>query len=400
MNTIVPYDGQIAQVLLETSLDKVESWVENHGYKGYEPFDGLSSWFAPLTCGNLFVERLLLQLVRQSPINLRPIMGVTKKDSTKGRGYMAAGYLLRFRTTSAPMYLDRALACLDWLDKNKASNFNDHSWSNHFDFSSRGGKYTRHDPIIVWTSLIGHAFLDAFEITGGKRWLDIADSACRWIVKLPRERTNSGNCMSYVEFTQVSIHNANMLGAGLLARTAKHTGNEEYVSIARSAMLYSCSRQLQNGAWWYAEEPKYQWIDNFHTGYNLISLKRYIEDTGDATWQKHLQDGLNFYKSNFLEDDGCPKYYHNRRYPIDIQCAGQSVETLAAFSDQDPSNLEMAVKSAQWTIDNMQDPDGHFYYRIYPAIKARTAMFHWGQGTMYKGLALLAAKLQAASRGS
>jgi rhamnogalacturonyl hydrolase YesR len=400
MTMIEPPNDTAAKVLpvITNSLDKVEAWVEEQNYKGYEPFDGLSSWFRPLTLGNLMGERLLQQLIRQSPVNLRPLMGVTKKESTKGRGYMAAGYLLRYRTTGGQPFLDKAVACLDWLDKNKAPKFKEHSWSNYFDFSSRGGKYTRHDPIIVWTSLIGHAYLDAFEVTGENRWLQIADSACRWIVHLPREKTEAGECISYLSFTQESIHNANMLGAGLLARAAKHTGNAEYVSVARSAMLYSCSRQLPNGAWWYAEAPKYQWVDNFHTGYNLDSLKHYIDATGDETWRKNLQDGLRFYKSNFFEANGCPKYYHNRRYPIDIQCAGQSLETLAAFSEVDPSCLDLAVKAALWIIENMQDHDGHFYYRIYPLLKAKTAMLHWGQGTMYKGLAALVNSLSAPSK--
>lgn len=380
------------------SLNKVEAWVEREGYRGYEPFDGLSSWARPFLFGNLLGERILQQLIRQSPFNLRPLMGVTKKDSTKGRGYMAAGYLLRYRTTGDRQYLDKALNCLDWLDKNKEPKFQDHSWANHFDFSSRGGKYTKHDPIIVWTSLIGHAYVDAFDVTGDKRWLNIAESAGRWIYKLPREKTDSGDCLSYLSFLQSSIHNANMLGAGLLARVGQRTGNKDFIQVARSAMLYSCSRQRPDGSWWYAEPAKYQWIDNFHTGYNLDSLHHYIEATGDQTWRKNLIDGLAYYKKHFFEADGCPKYYHNRCYPIDIQCAGQSVDTLALFSEIDLECLELAVKVAGWVIANMQDADGHFYYRIYPLIKAKTAMLHWGQGTMYKGLALLSNRLTAATK--
>src|SRR6185436_4085556 len=75
--------------LIEDSLNRVEQWVEDRNYRGYEPFDGLSSWFRPLTFGNLLAERLLMQLIRQSPVNLRPLMGVKPKESTKGRGYMA-----------------------------------------------------------------------------------------------------------------------------------------------------------------------------------------------------------------------------------------------------------------------------------------------------------------------
>jgi rhamnogalacturonyl hydrolase YesR len=379
--------------LITDSLDRVQQWVEDRNYRGYEPFDGLSSWFRPLTFGNLFAERLLLQLIRQSPINLRPVMGVTPKDSTKGRGYMAHGYLYRYKTTGQREYLQKAEACLDWLDHHKVRKFAKHSWSNHFDFSSRGGSYTSEHPIIVWTALIGFAYLEAYELTGAQRWLQIAESVCGWIMDLPREQTEHGNCISYLAHVQSSIHNSNMLGAAMLARTAKHTGNREYFAVARSAMEYSCTRQLPSGAWWYGEDPKYHWLDNFHTGYNLDSLKCYLESTGDETWRVNFHKGLDFYKRHFFEDDGCPKYYHDRRYPVDSQCAAQSIESLAAFSGEDPECLELAVKVARWTIAHMQGRDGHFYYRIYPLIKARTPMLHWAQGTMFKGLAVLLNRL-------
>jgi len=50
--------------VIKESIQKVEKWVEDHDYKGYEPFDGLSSFLRPLTFGNLFLERLLQQLRR------------------------------------------------------------------------------------------------------------------------------------------------------------------------------------------------------------------------------------------------------------------------------------------------------------------------------------------------
>jgi rhamnogalacturonyl hydrolase YesR len=385
-----------ARLEIEHSLEAVQAWVEQHHYRGYEPFDGLSSWFRPLTFGNLLAERLLMQMIRQSPINLRPIMGVKPKDSTKGRGYMAHGYLIRYRSTGDAVHLAKAESCLDWLDQHKAPKFKHHSWSNHFDFSSRSGSYTQHDPIIVWTALIGQAYLEAFDLTGRKRWLEIADSICRWIMDLPREKTDRGSCISYFAHAQCSIHNSNMLGAAMLARTARLTGNAKYLDVARSGMEYSCTRQLGDGAWWYAEDPRYHWIDNFHTGYNLDTLKCYIEHTGDETWRPQLARGLEYFKAHFFEPDGCPKYYHSRRYPVDSQCAAQAIETLANFSTVDASCLDLAVKVARWTMANMQGADGHFYYRIYPLMKARTPMLHWGQGTMFKGLAQLAAVLRTA----
>jgi len=379
--------------LIERSIHRVERWVEDHDYKGYEPFDGLSAWARPLMFGNQLAERILQQSIRQCPFNLRPFFGVQPQDSTKGRGYMAWGYLELYKVTKEQSYLEKAILCLEWLDKHRVPRFRHHSWSNHYDFVSRGGSYTKDDPIIVWTSLIGHAYLEAFEITGQQWFLSVAESACNWILQLPRERTDRGDCLSYLAHQQHSIHNANMLGASLLARTAKHTGSEECLSVARSAMAYSCSRQLPDGAWWYAEEPKYHWIDNFHTGYNVDSLHLYLDATDDEELRPHLDKGLAFYKAHFFEENGRPKYYHTRTYPVDIQCAAQAIDTLAMFSQRDPTCLKLANKVAAWSIRNMQNPNGYFYYREYPLLKSKIPMLHWGQATMFKALAHLFSRL-------
>jgi rhamnogalacturonyl hydrolase YesR len=382
------------------SLDRVQQWVERHNYRAYEPFDGLSSWARPLTFGNLFAQRILQQTIRQSPFNLRPLMGVTPKDSTKGQGYMAWGYLLLYRATEQEAYLEKAVRCLNWLDRNKVSRFKHYSWSNAFDYASRGGYYSKNDPIIVWTALIGHAFIEGYELVQDERFLQVAESACRWILDLPREKTERGDCMSYLAERQNSVHNANMLGAGLLARTAAKTGDEEFRRVARSAMEYSCVRQRPDGSWWYAETPNNHWIDNFHTGYNLDGLRYYIDFTGDEEFRPNLVKGLEFFKNHFFEPSGRPKYYHSRTYPVDIQCSAQAIDTLAWFSDLDPECLPLAQKVAAWTIRNMQDSDGHFYYRQYPMIKAKAPMLHWGQATMFKALSQLYLTLRASQTKS
>ena len=387
--------------VLEESIQKVEKWVEDHDYKGYEPFDGLSSYLRPLTCGNLFLDRLLLQLIRQSPLNLRPILGVKPLDSTIGRGYMAWGYCNMLKLTGDQKYKDKIISCLKWLIDNKSPGNEEYSWGKHFDFASRGGIYYKFEPILVWTVLIGQAFLDAYETLEEKRYLEIADSICRWILELPRNQTESGFCLGYLKGDNDStIHNSNMLGAAMLARTSKYNGNKEYLKVAKGAMKYSCSRQLPNGAWYYGEDPMYQWIDNFHTGYNLDGLKCYIEYTDDKAYEDVLKKGLQFYMEAFFEENGRPKYYNTRTYPVDSQCASQAIDTLANFAEYDESVLQLALKTAKWWIDNMQDKDGYFYYRQYPLIKAKAPMLHWAQATTYKALSLLLLKLDNTNKKS
>ena len=373
----------------QKSLDAVQRWVEDRNYRGYDPGDGLTSWFRPLTFKNKFAERVLQQLIWKAPINLRPLAGIKPRDSTKGRGFMAFGYLLRYKSTGEAEYLTKARACLQWLDEHSVTSYPGKSWGNDFDFTTRSGTMPAGEPTIVWSGLIGQAFLEAYEQTGEAHFLATAEKICEWILQLPRLKTDSGTCLSYVAYGGSWIHNSSMLGAGLLARTWKYSPKPEYLEVAREAMRYSCTRQLPDGAWYYGEEPKYHWIDNFHTGYNLDSLKRFIDSTGEEEFRPHLRKGYAYFKDTFFEASGKPRYYHNKTLPVDIQCAGQAIDTFAFFSDEDPEALALAEKVARWTIEHLQDPTGYFYFRHYQLVKAKTPYFHWGQSTMFKGLSHL-----------
>ena len=380
---------------VEQSIQAVSRWVEEHNYQAYDPGDGDLSFLRLFTFNTHFMRRLLTAAVLRVPFHIRPWIGIKPHRSTKGMGYMGWGFVKMYATTGDENYRRGADFCFDWLMEHRSTSAKPYCWGNHFSFSTRSGTIPRHTPTIVWSSLIGLAFLEAYEVLGNPRYLDVAASTAEWVKSLPREETSAGVCLSYVPFRQSSIHNSNMLGAALLARVASHTNDREAVELARHAMTYSCRRQLADGAWYYGEEPHYHWIDNFHTGYNLDCLKRYAESTGDPQFESNLLRGFRYLKANFFEVDGRPKYYHDKSGPTDIQCAAQAIDTLAFFSDIDPASLDLAERVARWTIENMQAPDGHFYYRDLRWRKVRTPMFHWGQGTMFKALAHLLSRQNA-----
>ena len=51
--------------------------------------------------------------------------------------------------------------------------------------------------------------------------------------------------------------------------------------------------------------------------------------------------------------------------------------------------MATALNVADWTIANMQDESGYFYYRKYPFMTNKTPTLHWGQATMFAALANL-----------
>jgi uncharacterized protein YyaL (SSP411 family) len=115
------------------------------------------------------------------------------------------------------------------------------------------GGYIPQPRTIVWTGLIGQAYLEAYSLFGHPRHLEIIESIADWVLGLPREDTLSGSCLSYYMPFQNSTHNANMIGAAFLAGAAVVTKKHEYEQVARRAMEYSCARQLKDGSWYYGE---------------------------------------------------------------------------------------------------------------------------------------------------
>lgn len=385
---------------IRTSADAVARWVETHNYKAYDPGDGNLSFVRHLTFGNHFLRRLLTAIVLRTPFHIRPLIGIRPHTSTKGIAYMGWGYVKMYALTKDETYRRRAEFCFDWLMKNRSPGWEQYCWGNHFTFSTRAGTIPKYTPTIVWSSLIGLAFAEAYAVIEDPVYLEVAVSVSEWVRTLPREETTSGTCISYVPSRQSSIHNSNMLGAALLARVAHHTGDRGALDLAKAAMTYSCERQNADGSWFYGEELKYQWIDNFHTGYNLDSLKTYIDCTGDRTFLRTLDHGFKYFKNHFFEHNGRPKYYWNKAEPVDIQCAAQAVDTLTYFADTDSDAITLAARVAEWTIANMQAADGHFYYRDLGWTKVKTPMLHWGQGTMFKALAHLLCEMDLKATSS
>jgi len=385
---------QFLSEYLKDSILRLDNWLEKHNFKGYEPFDGLSSFLRPLTFHNWFAERVLQQLILRCPFHIRPVLGVKQQVSTKGMGFLARGYIKMWKATNESIWERKAIYCLNWLINNQSQGYSGACWGNHFDYASRGGKLPKSLPTIVWTSLIGQAFLDGYEVFGDKRYLDVAISSCEFILKdLLHEQINNGICISYVPYKKSTIHNSNMLGAALLSRVYSIIKRKELADIARKAMTYSCNCQLPNGAWYYGEADTYHWIDNWHTAYNLDSLRWYILSTGDKQFLTNLKKGYIFYKTNFFEKNGKPKYYFNKLYLVDIQCASQAIDSFCFFSEDDREALPLAMKVAKWTIGNMQDKSGYFYFRKLKWKTVKIPMLHWGQATMFSALSHFYLKL-------
>jgi hypothetical protein len=304
-------------------------------------------------------------------------------------GFLARGFIRLHEATGEQIWADKAQHALEWLIDNQSLGYSGACWGNHFDYQSRSFYLPKGVPTIVWTALIGHAFLDGYDYFQRDRYLQIAVSACEHItLDLSTYPDGEGTCISYIPGQNSQVHNANTLGASLLARTYAHTQNESFQALARRAIQYTAQYQRPDFSWYYGEKENLHWVDNFHTAYVLDCFKHYYQSTGDNDFNQHMMNGYEYWKKTFFLPDGTPRYYDHKTLPIDIQCSSQAIDTLVFFQDHDADSLSLAVKVAQWTIENMQDHTGYFYYRRYSSrLVNKTPTLHWGQATMMCALA-------------
>lgn len=373
------------------AAERLGAWLNAHGNAGYDPFDGLNASIRPLA-PTPRSRQVLQQGVRRFPGNLRPLLGIRPSLSTKGAGYIARAEL-RLARLGEPFARQELLARqqLDGLIEAASPGYSGPCWGNHFDYQSRVFWLPKGVPTVVWTALCGHAYIDAWEQIRERRYLEVAEGVRRFILRdLERRPDGDGACISYIPREYHAVHNASMLAAGFLARLQLHSPSDQAATVAREAVDYTVGCQRSDGSWWYGEASNMHWVDNFHTGYVLDSLWWYMVGSGDTRHADAFRRGACYFVENFFHESGLPRYYPHRAWPIDIQCAAQAIETLTLLSEvSDPSLLDLAEKVAAWTIQHMQDPDGHFYFQVWPWATNKTPMLHWGQATMLHALSCL-----------
>lgn len=372
-------------------------------FKGHDPYDALNSpVLRALSFGNKYLRIAFTQGLKRLPLNLRPLFFVPKDCNPKGLGLFLWGYAKLYKREKKEEYLvqiEKLLKLLDSCktevhlasrprgnDKEKGGNDSGggHGWGYNFDWQSRAFFVPKYTPTIVNSSFIGHALLDTCAFTGLTKAREMALPIGDFILQgLHRLEEDGTICFSYTPIDNYFVHNANLLGASLLIRLFKETGKEEYKDTALAALAYSMKHQRDDGSWFYAEKDMAHWIDSFHTGFNLQAIRYFLDLDFAEEYRTSFEKGVRFYTDNFFLADGTPKYYHNSVYPIDIHSPAQAV---VFFSGMGSEYKVLTNKILNWMIENMQGPDGAFYFQKHKYYTNKIPYMRWGQAWAFNAL--------------
>ena len=295
-----------------------------------------------------------------------------------------SGYCKLYNQTLNGVYLEKINYFSQKLLELENKEWSGSCWGYNFDWQSRAFYLPKHSPTIVVTAFISNSLLDVYEITGEEKLLVTARSACNFILKdLQRNYDIDGNqAFSYSPFDKSIVFNASLWGSQLLARVYSFTKEKNLIEEARKSVAFCCNHQRSDGSWGYGTYDFHQWVDNFHTGYNLECIADYMKYSGDKTYKHNVSIGSDYYIQNFFTKDGIPKYYNNSLYPIDIHAPAQLVLTLSKLGIL-KQHKELVDKVLMWTFGNMLSKEGYFYYQINKYFSSKIPYMRWAQAWMF-----------------
>lgn len=381
------------------NFNALKHYCESEDFKGWDPYDGLNSKvlrkILPLKHSAL-LRLVVIQGFKRCPWNLRRMFLVPKQHNAKGIGLFLQGYcnLLKIVTKDNTLastigtkeqILEKIHYLSDLLISMQSKGYHGACWGYNFDWQSRRlFLFPAYSPTVVATCFCASALFEAYELTKKKEYLDVALDSANFILKdLHFDDYKGEKMISYSPLQgNYLVSNASLLGSKVLAYCYKYTKKDEYLEIARSSVKACCLGQAEDGSWTYSQVPPKQWIDSFHTGYNLDGLMAYEKLTGDKSFHDNIEKGFDFYIKNFFNEDGSPKYYHNEQYPIDIHCPGQLLVTLHSLNKYD-DYYHLADKVLEWTIKNMQDKKGYFYYQLKKSKNSKIPYMRWSNAFMF-----------------
>ena len=390
------------------SIKKLDQWIEYNGWPGYDPYDIKAlPWIRKITAWGQ--HHLILEILRESlfelfytfPTYARRILNIKPQINPKAMALFSKAYLDLFLITNNTRFLKKSEECLAWLYNNRSETRAGVGWGYPFDWQSNRfiPKYT---PNGIVTTAVGDAFWAWYEYSKEDKHLAVCVDICRFLKSLPIDRIADDQiCFSYTPIFINHVHNLNLFVAEFLLKIGRNIQNNDWINLSLQAVNYTLANQKDDGAFDYNGPPEKSkhFSDNYHTGFVLRMLDSIWKITNNPDIYTALSKCYVHYVSNFFEDRKIPKLLPDRKYRIDIHSCAESINCLSQLSPTFPEGLEIAKNVAAWTINNLQDKAGYFYYGFLKSrftgrpFLSKIAYIRWSQAWMLKALSNILIKM-------
>jgi hypothetical protein len=385
---------------LKSIVLKLEKYIENEKYMGWDPYDALNSEFInKLTSFHPFVQRIAIHLLKNSPINFRNILGIKKGYNPTALSLFIDGYVNLYHIYGDSEYLKKAnflkeklyfLTCIN--------NQEELGWGRNFKFITTKETHELDKPLTFLNAKLSISLLNLYEITKEKLIIKNTKKVIFSIIKNGRVfETKEGTFIGYSADSEPRyIFNASILTAELIVKYLYHTKqNDEIIcnislkNLAEKLIDTVLVKQQDDGKWYYGYNFDFTILKNidFHQGFvsdALLGISKYFDYKKEEILKAYTL-GIEFMYENQISNNGRFKWRLPKEYPVDIHNQAQGIISLARVNnDKYNPKLNTLLK---YTIEEFFDNEkGYFYYQKNRFYTIKIPFIRWGEGWMFFAL--------------
>jgi hypothetical protein len=388
--------------MIKASLEKLLGYVVDEGYAGYDPYDTLKSP-VPFHWLGKWGPVLAIQFQKRNPVNIRPLIGVKKGRNPKAIGLFLRAYSMLYRSDPRSEYRQRMREFFSWLREHPSKGYSCYCWGYDFPWASPVKYVDAYAPNIVATGFVVKGMYEYWLALGAEveaEVREVLEGAADFVLKhLERIEDATGVCISYTPVMKDACYNASLLGAEILARYSAVTGSDIHRDLIERSVDFVVARQLDNGCWNYSidiESGKERVQIDFHQGYVIESIEEIMCLTGNRKleWVEAVSKGLEFYRNEQFLDTGRSKWRLPKEWPVEIHNQAQGIVTFRMFDEY----RDFADTIAEYTIREMQDKRGYFYYQKFPWYTNKISYMRWSNAWMAVALSTMKNAPQSSQR--
>lgn len=377
---------------INDTISKLVSYLEQSNFQGWEPYD-----IPEFKClKSLKLNRLraiMTQFFRLSPFPLYSCFKA-KRAHAKAVTLFARAFLTLYELIPEPGYYDKAVHFLNWLKNNRSLQSKNFSIGNQYQLSMKTYGAIPGTPAPLITSFAIEAFLSAYEISGHKSHLEMAESGLNYLleelplIKVDRDQWYFIYHPNHNQF----IPNLPAVISGTLAHFYTLSKDPNLLTIIKNNFNCVIKSQQNDGSWLY--HPRSGYSDSFHTAFILEALAKFQYYVRDDCYEAAFVKGLSFYEQTFFKPNGCPRHKKLIGFPenadslltqIDLRDCGMGLALFSFLNDQRKYPLSTAINLLNWTIDHFRSEQGYFYYQKLPLYTLKSSFLSM-QGWMLFGL--------------
>lgn len=351
-------------------------------WRSYDPYDVLLSPVGGrLAQRSAFAARLLLQVGKHSGTGLRRVLRVPPHEEAKALAdFLQASVALVEAGESWPMRYVAQIA--ERLRTSATRTDSGIGWGLAFPWVSRFGAMPAGEPNIYTTTVVCHALLDDYWLTGrSESALAALEGTSLIVTGLGSFEHRGREWLRYNVGSSTPIVNVQASAAGLFARMNEVRPQEKLLAFADRAAAVVLAAQRPDGSWPYSDDSRGRFVDGFHTGFALEGLVKYLRHRGADRVPGvagAVELGFSYFKAHLLTPDGYPRGVADGRASEDGQTVAQAIETLITCGKPD----DLVIAARIWRSSR----DGGILERPFAALRWTLGPFVAATASLVRGL--------------